>query len=127
ILLGRTTDVLGRPIPGVGETLADIGSILGALYAEGARHFLVPNVPNLARVPRVQEIGGADVQAAATAVVQGYNAGLSNLLDSLEFTLDGINLIRFDTFMTVESILANASMYGLLNTTDRCYTGDDLG
>jgi outer membrane lipase/esterase len=127
IFLGRATDVLGNPIPNISDTLADIGGILQGLYAEGARNVLVPNVANLGRVPRVRELGGAPAQAAATALVLAYNNGLTNLLDTLEATLGDINIIRFDTFTALESVVANAANYGLVNTTDRCYTGDDLG
>lgn len=127
IFLRRTTDVLGQPIPTVGQTLGDIGSMVSGLYAEGARNLLVPNVANLGRVPRVSELGGAPAQAAATALVQGFNSGLDTLLGDLQASNPGLNIIRFDTFSTFEAIVANAPAYGLLNTTDRCYTGDDTG
>jgi len=66
----------GQPIPPtVDETLGDIGSLVNGLYMEGARNILVPNVPNLGRVPRVRELGGARAQAAATALAQGFNRG----------------------------------------------------
>jgi phospholipase/lecithinase/hemolysin len=37
------------------------------------------------------------------------------------------NIIRFDSFAAIEDIIANASVFGITNTTDRCYTGDDTG
>jgi phospholipase/lecithinase/hemolysin len=127
IFLQRTTDPLGHPIPTLGQTLADIGSVLDSLYADGARHLLVPNVPNLGRVPRVRELGGAPAQAAATMLVQGYNSGLTGLLDGFEATHADARLIRFDAFASFEGIVAHAADEGIFNTTDRCYTGDDLG
>lgn len=127
IFLGKTVDPFGNPIPGLGATLGDIGAALGGLYAEGARHLLVPNVANLGRVPRVRELGGPPAQAAATGLVLAYNAGLDQVLDAFEASHPDAHLIRFDSFAALEGIVANAAAHGLTNLTDRCYTGDDLG
>jgi outer membrane lipase/esterase len=127
LFLGRTTDPLGQPIPTLGQTLGDIGSLLDGLADEGVRHLLVPNVPNLGRVPRVRELGGAPAQAAATALVQAFNGALASMLDGFEASHPDVDLIRFDSFGTFEGIVANAAAHGLTNLTDRCYTGDDLG
>jgi phospholipase/lecithinase/hemolysin len=126
IFLGRTVDALGNPIPGVGGTLNDMAGILLGLYAEGARNLLVPNIADLGRVPRLRELGGPPAQAAGTAFVQAYNSAFDNLLDTLEATLPDANFIRFDSFGAINDIVANASQFGITNTTDRCYTGDDI-
>ncbi len=126
ILLGRTVDALGNPIPGVAGTLGDIGAMLAGLYAEGARNILVPNVPNLGRVPRIGELGPAAV-AAGTALSQAYDANLSGLLDGFVVSHPGVNLLRFDTYAALEDVVARAASLGLSNLTDRCYTGDDVG
>lgn len=126
ILVGRTTDPLGHAIPGIGGTLGDIGGLLASLYAEGARYLLVPNVPNLGRVPRIREAGPAAI-GAGTFLAQTFNFGLTGLLDSFAAAHPDATLIRFDTFSAFEGIVANAASLGLTNLTDRCYTGDDLG
>jgi phospholipase/lecithinase/hemolysin len=127
IFLRRTIDPLGHPIPTLGETLADMGQALDSLYDEGARRLLVPNVPNLGLVPRVRELGGAAAQTFATGLVQVYNSGLTGLLDNFEATHPDAQLMRFDSFGIFNAIVANAAAFGFTNTTDRCYTGDDLG
>jgi phospholipase/lecithinase/hemolysin len=126
IFLGRTTDLLGNPIPGVRQTLDDIAGVLSGLVEEGAHNLLVPNVPDLGRVPRVRELGGPPAQAAATALVQAFDDGLDTMLDSFEAAHPDVNLIRFDSFAAFEDIVANSAIHGLLNITDRCYTGDDV-
>ncbi|HEX6708341.1 MAG TPA: SGNH/GDSL hydrolase family protein [Albitalea sp.] len=127
IFLRRTTDALGQPIPDLPQTLSDIGGMLDALVDEGVRHLLVPNVPNLGRVPRVRELGGPAGQAAATGLVQAYNQGLAGLLDGFQAQHPEVQLIRFDAFASFENIVAHGAELGLTNLTDRCYTGDDLG
>jgi outer membrane lipase/esterase len=126
IFLRKTTDVLGHPIPNVQQTLADIFGLLDGLYAEGARHLLVPNVANLGRVPRVRAFGPG-AAAAATALVQGFNGGLESTLALFESTHADVQLIRFDSFAALEAVFADPLSFGLTNTTDRCYTGDDQG
>ena len=126
ILSGRTIDALGNPVPGIGGTLSDIGAMLAGLYAEGARNILVPNVPNIGRVPRVADNGPAAV-AGGTALSQALDAGLGNLLDGFVVSHPDAHVFRFDTYAALEDIVANASAFGLTDLTHRCYTGDDLG
>jgi len=125
ILLGRTTDVLGNPIPSVGQTLGDLASMIGALYGEGARSFLVPNVPNLGLVPRVRELGPV-AQGQAQALTMAFDGGLNTTLDGLDRMLADIDIIKFDVFSALNAIVANPLAFGFSNVTDRCYTGDDL-
>ncbi len=122
ILLGKTSDALGNPIPGVSGTLGDISAMLAGLYAEGARHLLVPNVPNLGRVPRVVELGG---QASGQALSQAFDAGLAALLNGFVVMHPDADIVRFDTYAALEDIVARAPSLGLTDLTDRCYTGDD--
>ena len=126
IILGKTVDVNGNPIPGVAATLGDLAGAIGALYGEGARKVLVPNVANLSLVPRVREFGSA-AQAGAEALSAGYNAGLASTLSAIEQAYTDLDIIEFDSFANLDEIVANAVRYGFTNTTDRCYTGDDTG
>ena len=126
ILVGRATDPLGNPIPGLAATLGDIGSVLGGLYAEGARRLFVPNAPNLGRVPRVAELG-TSAAASATALSQAYNNGLTSVLNQLQAAHSDLDIIRFDTYAVFEDLIAHASSLGFTDATHRCYTGDDVG
>lgn len=126
IILGKTTDVNGKPIPTVSQTIGDIASAIQMLYAEGAREILVPNVADLALVPRVREFGAA-AQAGAHALSVGYNAGLATTLSVLEQNLTGLDIIAFDTYSNLNEVIADKSLYGFTDTEHRCYTGDDVG
>jgi phospholipase/lecithinase/hemolysin len=126
LIVGKTVDALGQPIPDLFGTIGDLQSAILQLYGDGARSFLVPNVPNLALTPRVSEFGAA-AQAGATQLTLVFNALLGQALFNLEQTLSDIEIIAFDTYAALNSIVADPSSYGLSNTSDRCYTGDDLG
>ncbi len=126
ILIGKTIDALGNPVPGVAGSLGDIGSILAGLYAEGARNLLVPNVPNLGRVPRIASLGPAAIAAGST-LSRAYDSGLSSLLDGFVISHPDAHLLRFDTYAALEDVVTNAARFGITDLTDRCYTGDDLG
>jgi len=124
IIMGKTQDVLGNPIPGAGATIADlVGGILG-LYAEGARSILVPNAPDLALTPRVGAFG-PQAQAGAHQLSLAFNAALSAALQQLESSHSDLDIIPFDTYAALNRIVANPASYGIANTTNRCYTGDD--
>jgi phospholipase/lecithinase/hemolysin len=126
IFLGRTTDALGNPIPNPPQTLGDIQLMISNLYAEGARTLLVPNVPDLSRVPRLTEVSDPATEAMARMFVQSFNAGFDATLNGIEAALPDLRLIRFDSFAAFNDIILNPGAFGITNTTDRCYTGDDL-
>jgi len=125
LIVGKTQDTLGNPIPGLGATVGDITAAILGLYAEGARTFLVPNAPDLSLTPRVRQFGAA-AQAGAHQLSVAYNALLSVALNQLEATFSGLDIIAFDTFGVLNDVVANPTAFGIANTTDRCYTGDDL-
>ena len=125
LIMGKTQDALGNPIPNVSETVSDITSAILGLYTEGARQFLVPNAPDLALVPRVREYGAA-AQAGAHALSMYYNILLDIALQQLETMFADLDIITFNTFDALNDIVANPTDYGITNTTNRCYTGDDL-
>jgi outer membrane lipase/esterase len=111
------------PVPvAIEDTVVNLSNIIASLYGNGARQFLVPNAPNLGRVPRVIEAGAAAV-AGGLALSQAFNAALTTALDQLDALLIDATITRFDTFALLEEIAINGT-FG--NTTDRCYNGDDL-
>ena len=126
IIVGKTTDALGNPVPGVGGTVSDLALAIQTLYADGVRNLLVPNVPDLALVPRVAEYGSA-AQVAAYQLTLAFNSLLASALVSLENSLAGLDIIEFDTYSALYDIVGDPGAYGLSNVTNRCYTGDDVG
>lgn len=124
IIMGKSSDVFGNPIPNVAATVNDIVSGILALYAEGAREFLVPNAPDLGLTPRVSELGTA-AKVAAHQLSLLYNGLLGAALSRLEASYAGLDIIGFDTYSLLNEVVTDPAAFGLSNTSDRCYTGDD--
>ena len=125
LIVGKKVDALGNPIPDLFSTVADLISGIQSLYNDGARTFLVPNVPDLGLTPRVSEYGSQAVFIANLLSLQ-FNELLGLALTELDKTLADIEIIAFDTYGALNDIVANPGDYGLTDTTHRCYTGDDL-
>ncbi len=90
---------------------------IGNLMSEGASEFLVPNMPNLGRVP----LGAATDPATATQLSQYFNVQLAGGLDQLVATAPlPIEIHQLDVFTLLEDVMATPSGYGLTNATDPC-------
>lgn len=97
--------------------VADEIAAITALQQAGAQHFLVVNVPDVGAIPLFAE-EHPDEAAAATANTILYNTSLASALAGLR----GLNLTTFNLYSYEKAILANASLFGLTNITDPCYT-----
>lgn len=99
------------------DAVAAIGQNIQALYAAGARSFLVWNMPNVGLTPA---IAPTPLAAVANQLALQFNAGLeANVLTPLS-ALPGIRIVRFDAYTTLNSVAAAPSTFGLTNVTDAC-------
>lgn len=109
------------------QALQAIAENITALYLSGATKFLVWNAPNFGLTPAVRiadtQLGaqGQVVQLAQT-LSQAFNANLELVLTQLENSLSGIEIVRFDLYGTVNTIIADPALFGLTNVTDACIT-----
>jgi phospholipase/lecithinase/hemolysin len=92
---------------------------ISALSEEGAKHFLVVNVPNVGLIPEFAQ-ENPTLAPMATAFSQLYDADLSGGLKDLDLAA-GTSLTDFSLYDLNANILANAAAYGITNTTDPCY------
>jgi phospholipase/lecithinase/hemolysin len=111
----------GGAIPEGQAILADaqtaIGLNLQALYAAGARTFLVWNMPNVGLTPAIAPTPLAGI---ANQLALQFNAELEeNVLTPLS-ALPGIRIARFDVYATLNGVAAAPSTFGLTNVTDAC-------
>lgn len=101
----------------------NVADYVQQLAAAGAVHILVPNSPNLGLTPRWSERdpdapGTVDF---ATSLSQLFNDTLDAELDALEFPVR-----RFNAYVLFELAVRFPGLLGFSNSTDRCYTGDDI-
>jgi phospholipase/lecithinase/hemolysin len=87
----------------------NVDSIVAALEADGAKHILVPGLPDLGLTPDYYGV------AAATAYTNTFNAVLLAGLPG--------GAIYFNTYNLLNQIESNPSAYGLTNTTAPCFNG----
>ena len=119
VLWAGGNDLRANPTPsGVGNALTGLSGAVQGLYAEGARNFLVLNLPNLGLTP--ESVGqGATFAAAATAGAAGFDAYFASTMASLS-ALPGSNIRSLDTFALFTNVVSNPGAYGLSNVTTPC-------
>lgn len=100
------------------DALASLRSNLLTLYAAGARHFFVPNAPDISLTPAVRLLGPA-AQGGAKFLGQSYNVGLELTLQGLEAAL-GISIARLDVFTFLNEVVASPASFGFADATDAC-------
>ena len=97
-----------------------IANSIGALYAAGARDFLVWRVPNVALTPAIRSLGAGAGQLA-TGLTMGFNAGLDSVVAQLS-ALPGIRIVRLDAYQILNDLVADPAAFGLTNVTTACVT-----
>lgn len=105
---------------GVDAEISGIQSLMN----EGARNFIVVNVPNVGVIPEFTQDNPTKA-AAATTLSQQYDAMLATGLQGLALA-SGTKVNLFDLYAFNANIVTNAAAYGITNTTDRCFTSTPL-
>ena len=100
--------------------VANLAGHVSMLAAQGARSFLVPNLPPLGQVPRY---AGGGNEAPMDALTTQYNALLAQRMDALAAELD-VAIVQFDVATTFSKMLADPAAFGLANVTDPAYDED---
>jgi phospholipase/lecithinase/hemolysin len=121
-------DVILTALAGLSQPAADavlMGSVksevdqIKTLVKDGAKSFLVVNVPDVGLIPFMTEEHSADA-AAATADSKFYDSQLNMQLASLG--LPATALREFDLYDFNTTILNNATDLGFTNTTQPCFS-----
>ena len=112
----------GAITDGVDTELAAISTLSG----EGARNFLVVNVPDVGIIPEFAQ-DNPTLAGTATTLSQLYDTDLAAGLAFIDPTLAAdVSIHQFDLYGFNVNLLANAASLGFTNTTDRCYTNTPL-
>lgn len=96
--------------------VSDIAGTIQALYAAGARNFLVANAPNLEHAPAVRLSGAAGIAGFLTGL---FNGGLEGALQQLE-AIPGITIHRLDFAGFTDAVVADPASFGMSNVSSPC-------
>ncbi len=105
-----------------------IAQVISLLAGVGARHFLVPNVPDIGLIPETQDLETLDPTAAALAsdLTHALNGCVETQLKTLEADNHRIEITRLDAFTLLDDVVADADKCGFTNVTVGCLDGDPL-
>ena len=109
------------------DALKEIAANMTALYAAGAKKFLVLNLPDLGVLPALRiaddlcnHTCGAPFFAGVLS--QLFNFNLENgVLSGIE-SLPGVKIIRLNLFQKMNAIMADPAAFGLTETETPCIT-----
>lgn len=104
----------------ISNGIANILATIQTLTALGARHFLVPNMPDLGETPAF--LGNAFL-SGLTALFN-FNLGLQ--LTALDLSSPA-EIVQFDTAAAFNAILQNPGAYGFTNWTQACVQNFGFG
>ena len=120
VFWASATGTLPGQVPGapgganvVANGIANISATIQALTLAGARHFLVPNMPDLSMTPAL--MGSPD----AAFVSAAFNANLALALDALDAALP-IDIVQVDVAGILSQVLADPGAFGFTNATQSC-------
>jgi len=124
----------GNPEAIIGAALGNTFEQILRLYAHGARHFLILNMPDFSLTPLVLDfvsIYPPDVQAGLLHSISmasaGYNFYLEGTLALIQSSLTDMDVISLDVFGVMNDIVANPESYGLEVVDEACITPDTQG
>ena len=120
VFWASATGTLPGQVPGapgganvVANGIANISATIQALTLAGARHFLVPNMPDLSMTPAL--MGSPD----AAFVSAAFNANLAFALDALDAALP-IDIVQVDVAGILSQVRADPGAFGFTNATQSC-------
>jgi phospholipase/lecithinase/hemolysin len=104
----------------------NLANEIGSLAGVGARHFLVPNMPDLSITPFGRSLSPEDRDGLHHLSV-GFDAGLAQAVAGLRATLGGsVNIVAFDTLAALDAVVANPAGYGLTYVDVPCFDGSEV-
>jgi outer membrane lipase/esterase len=119
---GANDFFINPSVPTAASAVTNIAGSINALYTDGARQFLIPNLPDLSLTPGAQGLTPAE-QLGLRQLSIGFNLGLSSALGNLSL-LPGINITTVDTFGLISSIVTNPGGFGFANSSTPCLSGN---
>ncbi len=98
--------------------VTNIATAVATLTGVGGKRFLVPNLPDLGKLPDLLA-GDPAVAEGATQISLAFNAALAPTLEGLEAQL-GIEIIQLNVFSLFDEIIRDPGAFGLTDVTSPC-------
>lgn len=118
IVWAGPNDYLNAGVTDPSQSVANLSTAIASLANDGAKNFLVPNLPDLGSLPRTRN---TQVSDSLNRLTQLHNAGLAGTLNSLENTLPrDVNLTSFDVNAIFDRVLNDPASLGFTNVTEPC-------
>lgn len=119
-------DLVGNASPqaGVASSINALAGVLTGLVNAGAQTLLVPNLPDLGRIP--ENLGNAANSASASFVTGLWNTSLLDMLTQLT-TATGVSVYYLDIFGIFNQVLDTPGAFGFTNTTGQCRSVTNFG
>jgi cholinesterase len=123
VVYGGGNDLLAAVYTADGDAVARsaadaIGGVVADLASAGARHVLVPNLPDIGITPALRALGPA-AAAEARELSRAYNKALELALGRVEAE-HPVRIARLDVFSLADRVIADPAASGFRNVTDPC-------
>jgi phospholipase/lecithinase/hemolysin len=109
----------------VSGAIGNLQTIVSTLYSEGARNFLLPNLPDLGLTPEALS-HGATFAAGATSLSETFNFYLGQTYAGLANAFTGEHFMYVDAMSAQRGLVSGAPGNGYSNVTDACVTSTTL-
>lgn len=115
VVLGGANDLFNNPDPSaIAPAIANLATVILDLAANGAKNFLVPDLPDLGLTPAASfDPVGASLLSAA------FNQALETALAQIEAAAP-VNITMLDLYGLLDNAAANPGQYGMTDVTDPC-------
>jgi phospholipase/lecithinase/hemolysin len=116
IVWGGANDILNATSTAdISTAVTNEAGIVQQLIAAGATNILVPNLPPLGLVPRLNTTGAT--ATAATQAAAGFNQGLATALAQITTAAPSVHLYQLDVYTLFNTIVALPNAKGIFNVT----------
>ena len=101
-----------------------IGDTAEKIISHGGNKFLIPNLPDLGKIPQSLE---NHLEPLITELVQTHNRKLAAKVRELKFKHPDATFVYFDMYSFFKGAIEHAQDYGFTNINEACYTGSYSG
>lgn len=118
VVWAGANDYLGGRQTNPAIPIGNISTILQRLNAAGAETLIVPNLPDLGRVPGT--VNDPAQSAGLTQLTTAHNQGLQAALRSLSQSNPNLSIVPIDVNALFNEVLRDPARFGFTNVTQPC-------